>query len=127
MGNIETQKPFHFKFHSSAIDIGEFKKTLMFYRKRPRLDTALINTKSVLAGGLPPLTNADAIFLDAIATLTVYMDPIDDQGAVVKNAGWIDLIYDNEILLALYNEWLIYQNSFYKKPEVASGDNKTSL
>ena len=94
-------------------DVGEYACDFRIFRKTPRLDAAVITTKAALTGGITPLTRGEMMFIDTLATLTVFFEPIDRSGRKIEKPDWIDDILDQEILYALHREWLDFQNSFY--------------
>ena len=103
----------NFSFKSEAKDIGNFSKNLKILRRKPQLDTAYITTKAALTGGLAPLARHEIMLLDSIATLNVYVKPVDDHGNELDEPGWVDDILDQEIIFAIQGKWIDYQNSFY--------------
>ena len=115
MAKIEREKIINFQFKSEMPDVGTYEQTLRLKRRTPRLDAAFITTKSILCGGMPPVTKSEMLLLDTMASLSVYIEPLDKSGKVIEN-DWMDDILDQEILFAIHNEWVKYQNSFY--PEV---------
>lgn len=119
---IIREKIITFKFDSKVVDQGKYEQVFRIRRRSPRLDTAFITTKSILCGGSAPVTRGEMLLLDTIATLTVYVEPLDKNGKVIEGE-WMDDILDQEILFAIHKEWADFQNSFYPevKPE-GTGD-----
>lgn len=117
MAKIETEKVLHFQFHSKMHDVGIFKKSFILKRATPKLDTNFIRTKAALVGGEMPVTQGERLLIDAMAVLWTYFIPINDKGAPTGEENWIDDILDREIILALQQEYLDYQESFYQKKD----------
>ena len=121
MSKIELHKIIHFDFDSQARDVGKYTKKLKILRRSPRFDAAFITTKAGLTGGLTPLTRGEMLLIDAIATLHVYIIPVNNKGEDLPiedsaRDGWVDKIVDQDVLFALHKEWIDYQNSFYPEP-----------
>lgn len=126
MSKIEQSKILHYSFDSKARGVGTYKKDFKILRRRPSLDTAFITTKAALTGGLTPLTRGEMLLVDAIATLNVYLIPIDKNGRDLpedhpERDGWVDDILDQAIIFDLHAKWIDYQNSFYPEAEVSDG------
>lgn len=124
---VEREKIVQFKFESKMPDVGTYKQTFRFKRKRNSLDASVITVKAALTGGIPPINKGEANFIDTIAHLQVYVEPINERGDKIEG-DWIDEIFDQEILFAIFKDWLMYQDSFYPpeqrmvKNEEAAGD-----
>lgn len=110
---VDREKIINFSFKSQMPDVGEYKGAFRIFRKTPRLDAAVVTTKAALTGGITPLTRGEMQFIDTLAVLTVYFEPVDHMGRKIEKPDWIDDILDQEILYALHREWLDFQNSFY--------------
>lgn len=128
---IEREKIIQFKFESQAKDVGVYTKRLKIMRRTPRLDSAFITTKAALTGGLIPLTRGEMLVIDAIATLNVYVDVVNEQGKSLTQAGgpeegWVDNILDQDVLFAIHKEWADYQNSFYPEAPKTEGNSEAA-
>lgn len=99
------------KFNSKVMP--DHVQSFEFLRKTPRLELAKVNTKSTITGGVSPVTQSDSIYIETLATLSVYVKPVKD-GVVVKEANWIDQIQDVDFMYEIYSAWADYQASFYK-------------
>jgi len=116
MSKVEKETIINYKFESKMKDVGTFEiPRLKLRRRSPRLDAGLVTTKSALTGGLPPITRGEQVLIDAIATLTVYMEPVNEKGESDPkiSSNWVDDILDQDIVFDLFNKWMDYQNSFY--------------
>jgi hypothetical protein len=114
---IEREMLLDYTFQSRMPDVGEYKRKFKLLRKRPKLDTAFVATKSALLGGQIPANRGDELLIDAISTLSVYFEPVDDSGVPSKERDWVDNILDQEIIFDLYKKFIDYQESFYKMSE----------
>lgn len=118
---VEREKIIDYSYQSRMPDIGLYKKKFKLKRKSPKLDTAFVATKAALMGGNIPTSRGDALLVDAIATLSVYFEPLDDKGVETFDNNWVDDLLDQEIMFDLYKKFMAYQDSFYPTPEVKEG------
>jgi len=108
---MELQKDISFTFDSKVRDVGTYRGGFRLLRRTARRATLVVTTKSALTNGLPPVTPGDRQLVDTIATLTVLVQKIKSNGQPETDAGWVDEILDFEILYALHEKYLEWEDS----------------
>ena len=120
---IERSKDITFEYESELVDIGKYRRTFTVLRVTPSLQLEIARLKSRLMGGEVPVTKADSTYVEWVAVVTALATPIYGPGEK-ENDTWLEdeFLNDIEMLGALYDEVIKYQNSFYRKP----GDEKAT-
>jgi hypothetical protein len=115
MMKVERFKEIPFEFSSKVLDIGEYRRVYRIKRLTPGLQIEISRAKSNLMGGEVPVRNTDAIHLEIVATLSILAEPVWAPSEVA-DTEWLDneFMNDIEMLRALYDKVIGYQNSFYR-------------
>lgn len=123
---MELHKDISFVFDSKVRDVGAFRSGFRLLRRTARRATMVVTTKSALTSGLTPVTPGDRQLVDTIATLTILVQKIDANGKMQQDAGWIDDILDFEILYALHEKFLEWEDSLMIDPTGLGKEGGTS-
>lgn len=110
------------EYESKMRDVGRFKGKFKLLRKTASIVSNIKATKAALLGGSFPVSQADALHFDVMATLTIAVFPVPNP-TPLNQGGWIDEILDPAIWYAIYDRWQAYQASF---SEASDADGKAS-
>lgn len=107
---VERQsKPTPYEFKSKMRDVGTWTATLVFLRRRPKLDNDINSTICRMLLGYNAVLPEIGLQTRAIATV---MCGVQKGGLDPDDSSWVDDILDPGIIMDIYLKWLEYQASF---------------